>query len=408
MALFKKALSFFEEAGVKINLARNIRTILSQPQQILETALPLRRDDGRVEIFRGYRVQYNNFRGPYKGGLRYHPQVNMDEVKTLAFLMMIKCAVVDIPFGGAKGGIQVDPKKLSRTELERLTRLFTEKLGPFIGPRLDILAPDVNTDSQVMAWIVDEYGKLTREFTPAVVTGKPLDLGGLPGREQATGFGGVVVLEELLKKLGRNSRKTTMAVQGLGNVGSWFARLAHDAGFKIVGLADSQGAIWNEKGLEPGKVMDYKKQTGSVGGYPGAKALAVNKFLEQRVEVLVPAALENAITTGNAGRIKAKIIEEMANGPIEFQAFKRLTKRGTVVIPDVLANAGGVMASYFEWMQNLSGERWEEKEVLARLKKSMIKSFVDVWEVATQYHVNLKLGAYILALQRIARAIEER
>jgi len=336
--------------------------------------------------------------------LRYHQQVDMDEVKTLAFWMAMKCAVVDIPFGGGKGGIQVDPKKLSKGELERLTRIFAQKLTPFIGPQVDVLAPDVNTTPEIMGWILDEYSKLTGEFTPAVITGKPLALGGLRGRDKATGWGGVKVLGELARRLKMNARKTTVAIQGLGNVGYWFALEAHKAGFKIVGLSDSKGAIWNEKGLDPAKVMEYKNFTGSIAGFPGSKAMPGGKILEQKVNVLVPAALESVITAKNAGRVKAKIIIEMANGPVEAETYRKLTRKGLVIVPDVLANAGGVATSYLEWVQNRSGDMWEENYVLDRLEKIMSKAFAETWNISKEYKTDLKTAAYMVATKRIAEA----
>lgn len=401
MALFEQALSFLDEAAARLSLPKASFEVLRHPQRVIEVSLPLWRDDGILEILRGYRVQHNNFRGPYKGGLRYHPRVSMDEVKTLAFWMTIKCAVVDIPFGGAKGGIEVNPKKLSPAELERLTRLFIRVLTPFIGPETDVPAPDVNTDARMMGWIADEYSKLVHKYTPAIVTGKPLALGGLPGREQATGWGGVVVLRELAKKLGRKPEGTTVAVQGFGNVGYWFAKTARDAGFKVVGLSDSKGAIRNDRGLDPAEVRAYKQSTGHLTGFPGSKPLSIAKILTQKVDVLVPAALENAITARNVGSVKSKIIIEMANGPIEARVYQRLVKRGTVIVPDILANAGGVGASYLEWLQNRSGRQLKEKVVLEKLAKMMTGAFREVWNLAQKQRVDLKLAAYMLALKRL-------
>lgn len=405
MALFKTALSFLENAGKILGTPEEILETLSTPQRIIEVSLPLRLQNGTLKVFRGYRVQYNNSRGPYKGGLRYHPQVNMDEVKTLAFWMSIKCAVAGIPFGGAKGGIQVDPKKLSRKELENLTRLLAEKLSPFIGPHTDVPAPDVNTTAQVMGWFMDEYSKLGGRYSPGVVTGKPLELGGLPGRESATGFAGVAILQELTKKLDKTPKKMTVAIQGFGNVGYWFAYFAARVGYKIVGLSDSKGAIYQPQGLDPQAVLRHKNQTGTVEGYPEARALKVAKLLEQPVDVLVPAALENVVNAKNVGRVRAKVIVEMANGPLEPLAFQKLIARGVTIVPDVLANAGGVTASYLEWMQNMSGEQFEETEVQKRLTKIITRAFADVWKLAKTHHVDLKLAAYVLALSRLSAAM---
>lgn len=401
-------MSFLKEAGEKAGLSEAELARLRQPDRIVEVALPITRDNGRVEVFRGYRVQHNNARGPYKGGLRYHPRVNLNEVKALAFLMMIKCAVADIPMGGGKGGIVVDPKKLSVRELEQLTRLLTQKLFPVLGPRLDVPAPDVNTGPQTMSWLVDEYSRLAGGFQPAVATGKPLALGGLPGREPATGFGGMMVLLELLRRLKANPKKMTLAVQGFGNVGYWFAVAAAKAGIRVVGIADSRGAIWSEGGLHPEQVAAYKKNMGSVVGFPGSKEVAAAKFLEQKVDILVPAALEDVITTRNASRVKARIIVEMGNGPVEAAAWQRLHKRGVALVPDILANAGGVAASYLEWSQNFSGAQSPEAENLARLEKIMVAAFAAVYEKAVELQTDTKTAAYAVALGRIATAMRLR
>lgn len=406
--LFKSALSFLEIAGKKLGKDKGEIKKLKKPDRIIQVKIPVNMDDGSTKVFEGYRVQYNDARGPYKGGLRYHQKVSMDEVKALSFWMAVKCAVVDVPFGGGKGGIKVDPKKLSAGELERLTRGFTRKLAKFIGPRVDVPAPDVNTTPRIMGWIVDEYSKIRGEFTPAVVTGKPLEVGGSKGREIATGWGGVVVLRELCRKANLPPKKTTVAVQGMGNVGYWFAKTARDLGYKVVGLADSRGAIWNERGLDPEKVLAYKKETGSVRGFAGAEEMSESKFFSRQVDVLVPAALENAITAQNAGKIKARVIIEMANGPVEAAAFARLVKRGVLIVPDILANAGGVATSYLEWAQNLSGEHWTEKRVLGRLEKIMVKAFAAVWGLAEKEKIDLKLASYMIAVERILEAMKEK
>lgn len=399
--LFKPALKFLDDAAEKLGYSEDDIAVLKQPERVVEVAVPVKMDSGQLKIFRGFRVQYNRKRGPYKGGLRYHPEVNMDEVKTLAFWMMVKCAVVDIPFGGSKGGIEVNPKELSKRELERLTREFTRKMGDFIGPKLDVPAPDVNTGEQEMGWVVDEYSKIVGRFTPAVVTGKPLNLGGSRGRDRATGFGGVVVAKQLARMLKLAPKNTSVAVQGFGNVGYHFAREAEAAGFRVVGVSDSKGGIWNDQGLKIEKVMKHKDKTGSVVGFKGSKKLSADEILEQEVDILAPAALENAITSKNVSQIKAKVIIEMANGPVERGAYQKLTKKGISIVPDILANAGGVATSFFEWQQNLKGESWPEKKVLRKLELKMKKAFSDVWQTAKQKKTNLKLASYILALRRL-------
>ena len=407
MTLFESAISYLDAAAEKLGLKSDEVKFLREPNQVLEFDLPVE-IDGEKKTLHGYRVQYNNARGPYKGGLRYHPSVNMDEVKSLAFWMAIKCAVVDVPFGGGKGGIKVDPKTLTEKELEELTREFARQLTPHIGPDKDVPAPDVNTNPKIMGWIVDEYSKIVGKSTPAVVTGKPLELGGSKGREIATGWGGVIVLRELAKKLAMKPEETTVAIQGIGNVGYWFARSALDLGFKIVGLSDSRGAIWNDDGLDPEKVKEHKSQAGSVAGFPGADTITEEIFFAKQVDVFVPAALENAITEENVDSVKAKVIMEMANGPVSAPAFERLIKKGVVIVPDILANAGGVATSYFEWKQNMTNQSWEEQEVLEKLEKLMIKAFNEVWQISQKAEVDLKLAAYMIAVDKIVKAQKNR
>ena len=407
MTLFESAISYLDAAAEKLGLKSDEVKFLREPNQVLEFDLPVE-IDGEKKTLHGYRVQYNNARGPYKGGLRYHPSVNMDEVKSLAFWMAIKCAVVDVPFGGGKGGIEVDPKTLTEKELEELTREFARQLTPHIGPDKDVPAPDVNTNPKIMGWIVDEYSKIVGKSTPAVVTGKPLELGGSKGREIATGWGGVIVLRELAKKLAMKPEETTVAIQGIGNVGYWFARSALDLGFKIVGLSDSRGAIWNDDGLDPEKVKEHKSQAGSVVGFPGADTITEEIFFAKQVDVFVPAALENAITEENVDSVKAKVIMEMANGPVSAPAFERLIKKGVVIVPDILANAGGVATSYFEWKQNMTNQSWEEQEVLEKLEKLMIKAFSEVWQISQKEEVDLKLAAYMIAVDKIVKAQKNR
>lgn len=383
--------------------------ILRKPDRVIEVSLPLRMDDGTIKVFTGYRAQYNNARGPYKGGLRFHPKVNADEVKTLAFWMTIKCAVADIPYGGGKGGIAVDTKALSQAELERLTRALARKLAKFIGPQVDVPAPDVYTTPQIMAWFMDEYSKVMGADTPAVVTGKPIETGGSLGRDTATSLGGFFVFEQALAKEKMTKNKISVAVQGFGNVGMNFAVIAHEAGYKIAAVSDSRGGIYNEKGLDLKEVLKHKKATGSVIDFSGAKNITNEKLLELPVEVLAPAALENVIHEKNAGRIKTKIILEMANGPVAPEAEAKLNKKGILIVPDVLANAGGVTVSYFEWAQNIAGYYWSQTEVENKLKEKMDAAFKKVWEtMEKQNNRQMRDAAYIVAVERIMKAIKLR
>lgn len=402
MAQLKKAANFLPlEDETWINF-------LKSPERLMEFSLPVKMDDGSLRVFTGYRVQYNSARGPYKGGLRFHPDTDINEVKALAFWMAIKCATVDIPYGGGKGGITVDTKKLSQGELERLTRALARALKDFIGPHKDVPAPDVYTNPQTMAWIVDEYSKAVGKFTPAVVTGKPLELGGSQGRGMATGLGGFYVLEELAKLHKMNPAKTSIAIQGFGNVGESFAEIASKAGYRAVALSDSKGGIYNPRGLDVKKVRKHKKETGSVQNFEEAKNVSNKALLELPVQVLVPAALENQITDSNAGRIKAKIVLELANGPTTPEADIKLFKKGVTLVPDVLSNAGGVTVSYFEWAQNLQGYYWTEKEVNQKLKEKMSAAFQAVWQMGQKYKVDLRTAAYILAVKRIVEALKLR
>ncbi|MDD4900648.1 MAG: Glu/Leu/Phe/Val dehydrogenase [Patescibacteria group bacterium] len=383
--------------------------ILRRPDRVLEVSLPVLMDNGRMKVFTGYRVQYNNIRGPYKGGIRFHPRVNLDEVKALAFWMTIKCAVADIPYGGGKGGIAVNPKILSRGELERLTRAYTRGFADFIGPKTDIPAPDVGTTPQIMAWLMDEYSHINGENIPAVVTGKPVEVGGSLGRETATGLGGFYVLEQVLSKMKMAKSKTSVAVQGFGNVGMNFALIAYRAGYKIVAVSDSRGGIYNASGLNLAEVLAHKQATGSVVDFNKAKNITNEKLLELPVEVVVPAALENVISEQNAGRIKAKIILELANGPTMESAEAKLNKKGVLVVPDVLANGGGVIASYFEWVQNIRQYYWDQDKVEARLKEKIVAAFEKVWQtMEAGGNREMRNAAYIVAVERLVKALRTR
>lgn len=419
MSLFRSALHQLERAAQCVGLDSSIKELLSAPQRILDVAVPVKMDNGTTKVFHGYRVQYSNARGPYKGGIRYHPKVSLDEVKALALWMAVKCAVAGVPFGGGKGGITVDPKKLSGRELEQLTRGYVRTLRDCIGPQKDVPAPDVNTNAQVMGWFVDEYSALVGAFTPGVVTGKPLSVGGSEGREQATGFGGVVVLRALAKKIKLVPSKTRIVVQGIGNVGYWFAHFAHKEGYKIVGVSDSKGGIFdkNGKGIDPAHALETKRSKGtfSAGYCVGSVCDLKNypyvtneKLLELPCDVLIPAAIEDQITARNARRIKARVVLEMANGPTSPDADAILAKRGVTVAPDVLANSGGVATSYFEWVQNLHGYSWKEKEVLQKLTTLMEEAFSAVWARKEKYECDLRTAAFALALERLEEAIRAR
>lgn len=390
-----------KKAGGYINLASWILDTLLEPQRTIQVMFPLKLDSGEIKLVSGFRVQYNNWRGPYKGGLRFHPQVDMDEIKALAFLMTIKNAVVDVPFGGGKGGIEIDPKTLSENELERLTRSFTKKLAPNIGPLVDVPAPDVNTTAQVMDWLVHEYSKIAGKKVLAVVTGKSVKNGGSLGREEATGMGGFCILAELIKKM-KLKTPFTVAIQGFGNVGLHIAQLLSKNGFKVVAVSDSKGGILSYEGLDITTVIAHKKSGKNVSAYNQGKKITNEELLELAVDILVPAALENVIVAKNAHKIKAKIILEMANGPISAEADQILHKKKILVVPDVLANSGGVTVSYFEWVQNLKNQKWSLAKVNKELKQKMIKAFTQVWKMHLERKVDLRTAAYILALKRLS------
>jgi glutamate dehydrogenase (NAD(P)+) len=414
MNTFQNALAQLKESAQKINLDPAILKLLENPQRETILSLPLKKDSGEVEVFQGYRVQYNNWRGPYKGGLRFHPEVDMDEVRALSFWMTIKNAVVDVPFGGGKGGITVDPKNLSEQELERLSKEFSRALAPNIGPHMDVPAPDVNTTSQIMDWMVKEYRVKSLESRVkeedknylASFTGKSLENGGSEGRDEATGLGGFYVLEELIGKMNSeermvNSGKLTVAIQGFGNVGSHIARLVHEVGYKVIALSDSKGGIHHPSGIDVVKVLEEKKSGKKISEMEGQK-ITNEELLELEVDILIPAALEGVINHGNANNLKAKVVLEMANGPTTKDADEILNQKGAVVVPDVLANSGGVTVSYFEWFQNIQEEKWDLEKVRTSLKQKMVTAFEDVWSISKEMDVNLRTAAYILALQRLA------
>ncbi|TAK05025.1 Glu/Leu/Phe/Val dehydrogenase [Patescibacteria group bacterium] len=408
MSAFANALTQLETAIAHGTFDPAAVELLRHPRRTLQVSLAVKMDDGSLRVFEGYRVQYNNARGPYKGGLRYHPQTDLDEVQALAFWMSIKCAVVDVPFGGGKGGITVDPKALSKGELERLTRAFTRAIADVIGPERDVPAPDVNTTPEIMGWIMDEYAQLTGNSSPAVVTGKPVALGGSEGRGTATGQGGFFVLQELQKKIGIDPESATVVVQGFGNVGRSFAALCHRHGWQVTGISDSHGGIVSETGLDPEAVAAWKKEHGGVSGFPGSRDVSNAELLEHPCGILAPSALENVITEENAPRIRAQVVLELANGPTTPGADRLLAERGVVVVPDVLANAGGVATSFLEWQQNREGAHWSEHEVFQKLSDIMVPAFRAAWEARERGGGSLRTASYLIALERICAAMKAK
>jgi len=392
-----------------IGLDAGFREVLKHPKRELSVNFPVRMDNGALRVFTGYRVQYNMARGPCKGGIRYHPQVTLDEVRALAAWMTWKCAVVNIPYGGAKGGVICDPKAMSKAELERLTRRYASEISPIIGPEMDIPAPDVYTDSQTMSWIMDTYSMQKGYSVPGVVTGKPIALGGSEGRGEATGRGCAYTIREAAKDAGVRVKGGTVAVQGFGNAGSVAANLLHDdQGAVIVALSDSKGGIYKADGLNPHAVEAHKAKTGSVVGFPGAKAISNEELLETKADILVPAALENQISQKNADKIQAKMVAEAANGPTLPEADTILFQKKITVLPDILANAGGVTVSYFEWAQDIQGFFWPLDEVNKRLEQVMVRSYADVHKTATEKRVHNRTAAYVLAIQRVVDAMKTR
>lgn len=405
---FESAQKQLDTAAKAMKLDENILEMLKEPKEVLEVNFPVTMDDGKVKVFKGFRSHHNNILGPTKGGIRFHPNVSKDEVKALSSWMTWKCSVVGIPYGGGKGGVIVNPKELSKGELERLSRAYIRAIRNFVGPYVDIPAPDVYTTPQIMAWMMDEYSKLEGQHTPAVITGKPVEIGGSKGRGTATAQGGVYVLNKVIEKLHLRPEETTVAIQGYGNAGSVMAMLLHREGYHIVAVSDSKGGIYDKGGLNPEEVLDYKKKNGSVVGFGDSKKLKHKDILELDVDILVPAALENQITKENAKKVKARAIVELANGPTTPEADEILTANNQLVVPDILANAGGVTVSYFEWLQNLDNYYWKKEKVLSRLKELMDEAFEDVWEEKENHKVSMRTGAYITALKRISSAMELR
>jgi glutamate dehydrogenase (NAD(P)+) len=398
----------FDLAAERLNLSAGLRAVLREPQRELTVHFPVKMDDGSVQVMTGYRVQHNLGRGPAKGGIRYHQNVTLDEVKALAMWMTWKCAVVGIPFGGGKGGVIIDPKKLSLREVEGLTRRFATEISILIGPEKDIPAPDVNTNSQTMAWIMDTYSMHVGHTTPAVVTGKPIALGGSEGRNEATAQGAVYTIIDATRHLKMDLSKCRVAVQGFGNAGAIAAQLIAKEGATVIAVSDSTGAIYNPAGFDPNAVVAWKKEHHSVVGFPGTKEIGMSDLLELDCDILIPAALENQITAANAGKIKARIIAEAANGPTTPEADEILYAAGKFLIPDILCNAGGVTVSYFEWVQDLERDFWTVDQVNEKLHRIMTRSFASTLEMSLKERVNMRTAAYLLAVQRVADATSLR
>jgi len=397
-----------EFAAEKIGLEPGVLKILSKPKRTLTVSIPVRLDDDTTEVFEGYRVQHNLSLGPAKGGIRFHPSVNMEEVIALAMLMTYKCAVVNIPYGGAKGGVICNPKELSLRELERLTRRFTSEISIIIGPEKDIPAPDVYTNPQIMAWIMDTFSMQHGFSIPAVVTGKPIEIGGSEGRNEATGLGVVYSIEEAAFKMHLDLSGATTVIQGFGNVGSVAAAALSELGCKIIAVSDSKGCIYNEKGLNVAALKAHKEQTDSVINYPDTNIITNDDLLALKCDILVMAALENQITGENASRVNARLVAEGANGPTTYDGDQVLNQKGITVIPDILANAGGVVVSYFEWVQGIQHFFWMETEVKKQLRQRMNTSFSHVYETSSSYGVSMRTAAYMLALNRVSTAMNIR
>ena len=398
----------FNLAAEKLQLDEGLWRVLQQPNREIIVHIPVNMDNGQLEVFTGYRVQHSIARGPAKGGVRYSPDVTLDEVRALASWMTWKCAVVNIPFGGAKGGVICDPKNMSRGELERMTRRYTSELIEFIGPEKDVPAPDVNTNEQTMAWMMDTYSMHMRQTVTAVVTGKPLNMGGSRGRREATGRGVMIICDESIKKLNMRAEDTRVIIQGFGNVGSNAALLMHNAGYKVIGIGEWDGGLYNAKGIDIHALWEHRQKEGTIHGFKEAEKATTPDLLITDCEILIPAATESVITSANASKVKAKILVEGANGPTTAAADDILADKGVFVMPDILANAGGVTASYFEWVQDRQGYFWKESVVNEQLEHIMVSSFEDVVRYAETHHVNNRIAAYMLAIDRVAYTIRQR
>lgn len=396
-----------EICAEKLKLDPGVVKRLKHPKRSLIVSCPVKMDNGEIEVFTGYRVQFNDARGPFKGGIRYHPNVNLDEVKALAAWMSIKTAVIDIPYGGAKGGITCNPLKMSPGEIERMTRRYAFMIKDFIGPYVDVPAPDVYTSGREMAWIMDTYSMAVGHKVPEVVTGKPLEIGGSVGRESSTGRGLAICVREACKKLNIDLKSATFVVQGYGNVGIWAAKILQGWGAKMIGASDSKGGVYDTKGIDVNKLLEHKEKTDKVLNYPGTKNITNEEILTTKCDILLPCALENQITGKNAANIKCRIVGEGANGPTTPDADEILYNSKILDVPDVLANSGGVLGSYFEWLQNLDRETWTEEEFNRKLEEKMVKAFNGVYEMAQKYKVNMRTGAYMIAVKRICDATEK-
>ncbi|HEY8391856.1 MAG TPA: Glu/Leu/Phe/Val dehydrogenase [Capillibacterium sp.] len=396
-------------AAEKLNLDPNIHAILREPARVMEVNFPVRMDDGTVRVFKGYRAQHSTALGPAKGGIRFHPQVTLEEVKALSMWMTFKCGVLGLPYGGGKGGVVVDPRTLSKGELERVSRAYIDAISAIIGPEQDIPAPDVNTNAQIMAWMMDEFSKVKGGVTyPGVVTGKPIIVGGSLGRTEATGRGVVIIIKEAAKRLGIDLKKATAAIQGVGNVGGVTARLLVEEGVKIIAAMGSSGGIYNEKGIDPEALLAYREKTGTIANFPGGRPISKEDFFALECDILVPAALENQITAANAGGIKAKIVAEGANGPTTPEADEILAQKGVFLTPDILTNAGGVTVSYFEWVQNLMHYYWTADEVNNKLEQMMVDAFAAIYRMSQEHKVGMRMAAYMYSISRLAEAIKVR
>lgn len=405
---FTNAVAQLEKAQKIAGLSQDFVEQMKVPDRYIEVSIPVMMDSGETKIFEGFRSQHNNARGPYKGGIRFHPMVDLDEVKALSFWMTFKTAVVNVPFGGGKGGVIVDPKTLSESEIEKVSRGYIKKMYPVFGPEMDVPAPDVNTGEKIMGYMLDEYEKIIGKKAPATFTGKSVQNGGSEGRTEATGFGGGVVMREILKSglVGGISSGATVAIQGFGNVATYFATSAVSQGLKVIALSDSRGGIFNKDGIDLAQANAHKKVTGTLSGLAGAKDISNEELLELSVDVLVPSALENVLTAQNAEKIKAKLIIEMANGPTTGEADEIFEKNGVVVMPDILANSGGVATSYFEWYQNMHDEKWSRIDVLKKLDDLMVAAFNDVVAAKNKYGTSFRNAAYVVAAERIQAAIK--